>query len=423
MLRDKLNDAMKEAMRARDQAALGTIRLILAKLKDVDIAARTEASREGVADDKILSMMQGMIKQRNESIVLYEKGNRADLADKEKAEIAVIERFLPQQMDEAAVEAAVREAVAAAGATTVKDMGGVMAALKAKYAGQMDFAKASAAVKKALTRLIFPVYPLRRRWRRRGAGSAIFRRHGVSTGFPRRTARAPQPVRRRRPQGVAEASLGQRIRRPLPVPQREDPVLHGQRQEGLLSLLRLRRARRRRRLRDEDRGPFLPRVGREARARGQSAGAARRRRPSANAPNAPRPCRRSSNWRHAGSRSSLRLPVGRHGLDYLRGRGLSDETIDDFRLGFAPDSRDGVIAALKRENVPIDKIVEAGLAIQPEDNREPYDRFRGRVMFPIDDRRGRDDRLRRTRHGRGRAEVSQLARDAAVPQGRQSLLP
>ena len=151
MLRDKLNDAMKVAMRARDQAALGTIRLILAKLKDVDIAARTEASREGVADDKILSMMQGMIKQRNESIVLYEKGNRADLADKEKAEIAVIERFLPQQMDDAAVEIAVREAVAAAGATTVKDMGGVMAALKAKYAGQMDFAKASAAVKKALT--------------------------------------------------------------------------------------------------------------------------------------------------------------------------------------------------------------------------------------------------------------------------------
>lgn len=85
----------------------------------------------------------------------------------------------------------------------------------------------------------------------------------------------------------------------------------------------------------------------------------------------------------------LRLPVGRHGLDYLRGRGLSDQTIDDFRLGFAPDSRDGLIAALKRENVPIDKIVEAGLAIQPDDNREPYDRFRGRVMFVINDRRGR----------------------------------
>ena len=150
MLRERLNEAMKDAMRARDQAALGTIRLMLAKLKDVDIAARTETSREGISDDKILSMLQGMIKQRNESIVLYEKGNRADLVDKEKAEIAVIERFLPQQMDEAAVQAAVSEAIKTAGATSIKDMGGVMAALKTKYAGQMDFAKASAAVKKTL---------------------------------------------------------------------------------------------------------------------------------------------------------------------------------------------------------------------------------------------------------------------------------
>jgi uncharacterized protein YqeY len=151
MLREKLNEALKDAMRARDMTTVGTVRLILAKLKEVDIASRTEANREGVADDKILSMMQGMIKQRNESIVLYEKGNRADLADKEKAEIVVIERFLPRQMDEAAVEAAVKEAVASSGAKSIKDMGGVMAALKAKYAGQMDFAKASAAVKKTLT--------------------------------------------------------------------------------------------------------------------------------------------------------------------------------------------------------------------------------------------------------------------------------
>ena len=151
MLREKLNGALKDAMRAGDAPARDTVRLILAKLKEVDIASRTEANREGVGDDKILSMLQGMIKQRNESIQLYEKGNRADLADKEKAEIGVIERFLPQQMDEAAVEAAVKEAVASSGATSIKDMGGVMAALKAKYAGQMDFAKASAAVKKALT--------------------------------------------------------------------------------------------------------------------------------------------------------------------------------------------------------------------------------------------------------------------------------
>ena len=150
MLRDNLAEALKEAMRARDMTTVGAVRLILAKLKEVDIAARTEASREGVADDRILSMLQGMIKQRNESVVLYEKGNRPELAEKEKAEIAVIERFLPKQMDEAAVAAAVAEAVASTGAKSVKDMGGVMAVLKGKYAGQMDFAKASAAVKKAL---------------------------------------------------------------------------------------------------------------------------------------------------------------------------------------------------------------------------------------------------------------------------------
>ena len=104
MLRDKLNDAMKEAMRARDQAALGTIRLILAKLKDVDIAARTEASREGVAEDKILSMMQGMIKQRNESIVLYEKGNRAEQQDRSAPHLAAEQHR--QEADQQSAKAA-----------------------------------------------------------------------------------------------------------------------------------------------------------------------------------------------------------------------------------------------------------------------------------------------------------------------------
>lgn len=151
MLRQTLNDAMKEAMKSRDQATLGTVRLILAKLKDVDIAARTADSREGVSDERILSMLQGMIKQRNEAITLYRQGGRAELADKEQAEIAVIERFLPRQMDDAAVAAAIAEAVKATGAASIKDMGGVIAALKAKYTGQMDFAKASVAVKKALT--------------------------------------------------------------------------------------------------------------------------------------------------------------------------------------------------------------------------------------------------------------------------------
>ena len=149
-LRDKLNEAMKDAMRARDTAALGTIRMILAKLKEVDIASRTEANREGVADDKILSMMQGMIKQRNESIVLYEQGKRADLADKEKAEIAVIERFLPQQLSDADAAAKIREIVAETGASSMKDMGRVMALVKERLGGSIEPARASGLVKAAL---------------------------------------------------------------------------------------------------------------------------------------------------------------------------------------------------------------------------------------------------------------------------------
>ena len=150
MLRPALNDALKNAMKAKDQRALSTVRLILAALKDRDIAARGTGSSDPIPDSAILEMLQKMVKQRRESAAMYRQGGREELAAAEEGEIAVIERFLPQQMDEAAVAAAVREAVAAAGATSVKDMGGVMAALKAKYAGQMDFAKASAAVKKAL---------------------------------------------------------------------------------------------------------------------------------------------------------------------------------------------------------------------------------------------------------------------------------
>jgi uncharacterized protein YqeY len=151
MLRDNLAEALKDAMRARDMTTVGAVRLILAKLKEVDIAARTEASREGVADDRILSMLQGMIKQRNESVVLYEKGNRPELAAKEKAEIAVIERFLPKQMDEAEMDAAVSAVIAELGAGSIKDMGRVMAALKQRHSGQMDFSKAGALVKQRLS--------------------------------------------------------------------------------------------------------------------------------------------------------------------------------------------------------------------------------------------------------------------------------
>ena len=151
MLRDNLAGALKDAMRARDMTTVGAVRLILAKLKEVDIAARTEASREGVADERILSMLQGMIKQRNESVVLYQKGNRPELAAKEKAEIAVIERFLPRQMSDEEAGAAIQAIIAETGASGMKDMGRVMSEVKSRLAGQLDPARASAMVKAALS--------------------------------------------------------------------------------------------------------------------------------------------------------------------------------------------------------------------------------------------------------------------------------
>ncbi|MDD3181480.1 MAG: GatB/YqeY domain-containing protein [Alphaproteobacteria bacterium] len=147
MLREELTEAMKTAMRAKDEKALGTIRMVLAKLKDLDIAARPSGNTDGINDDQIKAMMQGMIKQRRESIALYKQGNRPDLVDLESAEIAVIERFLPKQLDEAATKDAVTKAIAAVGATSIKDMGKVMGELKKAYTGQMDFAIAGPMIK------------------------------------------------------------------------------------------------------------------------------------------------------------------------------------------------------------------------------------------------------------------------------------
>ncbi len=149
-LRTQITDAMKDAMRAKDEATLGAVRLIMAELKKRDIDSRPKGITE-IPDDEILSMMQGMIKQRRESVDLYQKGNRADLADKESAEIMVIERFLPQQMGEADVKAAIEKVITEIGAASIKDMGKVMAAMKAAYAGQMDFASASNLVKTILS--------------------------------------------------------------------------------------------------------------------------------------------------------------------------------------------------------------------------------------------------------------------------------
>jgi uncharacterized protein YqeY len=125
--------------------------MVQAKLKDKDIEARGLGNPDGIDDQAVLSVLQGMVKQRRESIELYKQGNRQDLVEQESAEIAVIERFLPQQMDEAATRAAIGTVIAAIGAAGIKDMGRTMAALKERHAGEMDFQKASALVKEALT--------------------------------------------------------------------------------------------------------------------------------------------------------------------------------------------------------------------------------------------------------------------------------
>lgn len=151
MLRDQLNHVLKDAMRAKDQRALSTVRLILAALKDRDISAREKGQTEGVADDEIMAMLQNMVKQRRDSIAMYEQGGRLELAQQEQEEIAVIERFLPTQLSEAEMESAVGDTISEMDAQGLKDMGRVMAALKDRFAGRMDFGRAGAIAKARLS--------------------------------------------------------------------------------------------------------------------------------------------------------------------------------------------------------------------------------------------------------------------------------
>lgn len=151
MLRQRLNDALKEAMKARDQRSVSTLRLVLAQLKDRDIAARPAGNARGIGEGEIEEMLLKMVKQRQESIVLYKQGNRPDLVQQEEEEIAVIERFMPKQLDEAEAAAAAEAAIAETGAQSIKEMGKVMAKLKERFAGRMDFAKAGALVKQRLS--------------------------------------------------------------------------------------------------------------------------------------------------------------------------------------------------------------------------------------------------------------------------------
>ena len=141
-LRTRITAATKQAMKNKDATRLSTLRLISAAIKDRDIAARGEGAETGVPDSEILSILQKMVKQRQESARTYEEGGRLDLAEQEQAEIEVIEEFLPKRMSEAEVDAAVDEAVAEIGANSIRDMGRVMGVLKTKYAGRMDFGAA-----------------------------------------------------------------------------------------------------------------------------------------------------------------------------------------------------------------------------------------------------------------------------------------
>lgn len=149
--REEFSAAMKEAMKSKDQIALSTVRLIQAALKDKDIAARSTGNTEGISEAEILSMLQSMIKQRQESSKTYRDANRADLADREDAEIVIINNFMPAQLSEAEVGGAIDAVIAAIGAQDIKDMGKVMNELKAQYAGQMDMAKAGGVVKQKLS--------------------------------------------------------------------------------------------------------------------------------------------------------------------------------------------------------------------------------------------------------------------------------
>lgn len=150
MLRTRLNEALKEAMRAKAPRRVSTLRLILAAIKDRDIAARSEGNLDGVSDEEIMSILQQMVRQRRDSIAHYEAGARLELAEQEQQEIDIIHEFLPAQLGEAETREAVVEAIASLDCCGLKDMGRTMGVLKDRYAGRMDFAKASGMARELL---------------------------------------------------------------------------------------------------------------------------------------------------------------------------------------------------------------------------------------------------------------------------------
>jgi hypothetical protein len=151
MIREKLTASLKDAMRAKNELATTTIRMINAAIKQKDIDLARPRGDQQISEEEVLNLLQSLIKSRRESIELYKQGQRQDLVDKEAAEIALIEHFLPKQLSEEETVSAVRALVASSGASSVKDMGKVMAALKSNYAGRLDMTKASAIVKRVIS--------------------------------------------------------------------------------------------------------------------------------------------------------------------------------------------------------------------------------------------------------------------------------
>jgi uncharacterized protein YqeY len=149
-LRARLGTELKDAMKQKDAGRLSTLRLISAAIKDRDIALRGEGVDDGAGDDEILQILGKMVKQRNESVRAYEEGGRLEMAEQERAEITVIEGFLPRQLDEDEVSAAIDKAIKSTGATSIRDMGKVIGDLKSRYTGQMDFARVGPMVKDRL---------------------------------------------------------------------------------------------------------------------------------------------------------------------------------------------------------------------------------------------------------------------------------
>ena len=149
-MHERFNEALKVALKSQDKIRISTLRLINAAIKDRDIADRTDNGGAGVSEDVVLEILAKMIKQRQESLSAYEKAGRLDLADQERSEIVIIQEFMPRQLEDDEIIAAVDTALAEVGAETLKDMGRVMGLLKQKYTGQMDFGKAGARVKEKL---------------------------------------------------------------------------------------------------------------------------------------------------------------------------------------------------------------------------------------------------------------------------------